>query len=216
MARTKSPISDFVGFIETQPYVSRNLILTVIREDKKIDPRLMAALKDILELHAVHVSGVESAVELSLPAKGKATVVQKQQKLFARFTERFGKPITHVLNTWITDGLAGRDKADIEAFGICILIIEPDPTHLHPVDVWSISGLHPVSMIGIKPERNLDAEVSGVGSDIEVVFDGTTRYRDPSDLAAARQFLLQCNQASKKSPFLSKPAAITKRKKAKT
>jgi hypothetical protein len=187
-----------------QAYVSRPVICMLLQAPQIFrafpdGPKWVQAIKAMFELHARTIEGMNATLTVETdehPVGGAGEVQQeivnsRRERTAPRFgfTEKYGRPIQTLLETWIRYGgmdpntkfalasvLQGGNFTDLlmdQLTATCIFIV-PDPLHRNVDKAWITTNMFPLGTSDITARRDLTASQEILQLDIE--FTGTSQY----------------------------------------
>lgn len=170
------------SMIANYPYIPKNVIAVVTRNLPNADENLSAAIKDLIEKHPKHVSGLDTSFYM-----GNDSIVFRPSTPSIGWTECPGKAVLRVLAKWLEKQMEGTNPR-----GIDVMFFEPDVTHRVVVDAWHCKGMAFNEVHGYEGRR----EVNPLGRktpDIFVKFTPAKTERDDTTTEQAQLLLDQFN-----------------------
>lgn len=189
--------TDYPAFISNTAYVRRNLIAKLIEAPRGFqdlpEPQLWhAALKTLVEVEPRSIEGLQMGLTVdtaSSPFGGAGenqedptNVTRQASNPSFSYLERYGRPINHFLNQWITELIMdpitkfpnvvtrGRRPQDLlpDYYSMTVLFFEPDPTHTKVDKAWLCTNMYPKSDGPVEGRRDLTS--AGSTNEISIEF----------------------------------------------
>jgi hypothetical protein len=193
--------------ISNQPYISRPLIALLIEaplgfNDLPNPQHWIETLRSLIELRAVKISGLTSAVEVvvedTAPVGGAGEMHQDftnvtRERSTPQFTwqEAYGLPVKSFLEGWVSNLMmdANSKVANVSTlkevgqrpnamladyYGMTVAFIEPDPTHTKVVKSWLCTNMFPSGRLGTV-EGTRDLTQAGQALQYDITFTAITQ-----------------------------------------
>lgn len=179
------PFADYPSYISNTPYRRTNMIIRVLAIPRGMlllpEPeKWVEAIKALFEVHPLSVTGFNSALNVEVRgtpfgAAGEqqevvTNVTRAQVRPVFNFVEKYGRPIAHITNRWVTELLMNPDSkyADIvtraaargqvsdllpDYTSVTLLAFEPDPTFTKVDKAWIVADVKPKD--DLSPEEGI-------------------------------------------------------------
>jgi hypothetical protein len=197
------PMPDIGAYVSSSAYVRRNLIALLIEaprgfQDLEDPATYIETLKALVELHPKSIEGLQSTltvdfVENAVGGAGEmqediANVTRARSNPTFVWGEKYGKPVSQFLRSWITDIIMDpatkyptvisrgiRKPQDLlpDYTGMTVLFFEPDPTHSKVMEAWLCTNMMPKTSGDITGRRDLTQ--AGESIDYSVEFTALTQ-----------------------------------------
>lgn len=183
------------------------------------------ALKAIVELHPISVTGLQSALEVKTDttAVGGAgemldditNVTRQRTEVQMTIPEKYGKPISRFFQAWIRllmmheetkyaliNTIPGVELTDMlmDQYSMTMLFIEPDPLHRKVVEAYLVTNMFPLSSGVNESKRDVTQDQTLVKHDIK--FAGVTQIG--LGVKALAQRILDNNNITGANPYAAK------------
>lgn len=221
-------------WVSNQAYIRRNLVCLLIEAPKgfKYMPNptfWVGALKSLVELHAKSIEGFNAGLEVEWAEtevsgggekmQDPTNVTRAQTEPQFTFVEKYGRPIQHFLQEWITNlimdpdtkvpGIAtignAKRPTDLLAdmYGATMLFFEPDPSHTTVTKAWLTTNMYPKGTGEIVGKRDLQS--AGEQSELSITFAGISQTGQ--GVRAFAQKLMDNINIANANPYL-RPAFV--------
>lgn len=225
---------NLVEWVSNQAYIRRNLVCLLIEAPKGFqympNPDFwVGALKSMVELHAKTIDGFNAGLEVEWAETDVSGGGEKQQdptnvtrqrsEPVFTFVEKYGRPMQHFLQEWITNLIMDPDSkvpaiatigngvrpTDLLAdmYGATMLFFEPDPSHTSVTKAWLTTNMYPKGTGEIVGKRDLQS--AGEQSELSITFAGTSQTGQ--GVRAFAQSIMDRINVTNANPYL-RPAFV--------
>lgn len=205
MGAQMGPMTDLRQYVNNSAYIPHPLIAILLEAPTGFrylpEPELYyRTLKSLVELHAQTIEGFNSQLdveysETNVGGGGQkqediSNVTQQQPTPTFVWPDKYGKPISRFLRSWITEliqdpitkyaGVVSRTRQldDLlpDFSSMTCLFFEPDPTHTKVLEAWLCTNMKPKTSGPIEGRRDLNSGPSPTELSIEFTALSQTGY----------------------------------------
>jgi hypothetical protein len=218
---------DLTEWVSQGTYVRKNLIPILLEAPRFFNlmpnpDKWVQSLKALVELHPKSIEGLAAGltVETAETAVGGAgemhedftNVVRARSQVSFAWVDKYGMPIQTFLHDWISYGLMDPDSkvANIgtlanypkdmlpDQYSMCMMFIEPDPTHRTVQKAWIGCNMFPKATGDIVGKRDITA--AGEQSELSIEFTGV--YQTGLGVRDTAQKILDSINITNANPYL--------------